>query len=195
MPAGLLLGCWSLAAAHSAQQVSQEDVQACAQPRLTTPGGGNKPSHGQARTGALVSMLQGLLIVALVSCCKDTFLQHISKVYTVRFCRMQQCSLASIQQCLCPNILAPGLLAFHSAEAAGTTCIQLISFAATNSQHQQSWPHLLVSLLLSCRQGPFASHPATSGRPAGANPTEGLLPATMYVDARGAMHLGLDSQV
>uniref|UniRef100_A0A383W067 Uncharacterized protein n=1 Tax=Tetradesmus obliquus TaxID=3088 RepID=A0A383W067_TETOB len=42
--------------------------------------------------------------------------------------------------------------------------------------------------------GPFGSAPDTSGRPAGASATEGLLPATMYVDTRGAMHLGLDSQ-
>lgn len=53
---------------------------------------------------------------------------------------------------------------------------------------------ILFPVLLSCRLGPFGSAPDTSGRPAGASATEGLLPATMYVDTRGAMHLGLDSQ-
>jgi hypothetical protein len=52
----------------------------------------------------------------------------------------------------------------------------------------------VVYPLLSCRLGPFASSPASAGRPTGASPTEGLLPATMYVDTRGAMHLGLDTQ-
>jgi hypothetical protein len=59
--AGIVLGCRSIAAPHRAQQVPQEGGQACAQPRVTTPGRGHQPCDGQACTGPLVSTCVSLM--------------------------------------------------------------------------------------------------------------------------------------